>query len=150
MKTSRQNAILNLINSYEIGTQEELCDRLLKDGYKVTQATVSRDIREMKITKVVGENGKQKYVRILGGGLSKEKTVKHATFIKEAVLSVEYAVNIVVVKTSPGMAPAVGSSIDSTSSADMLGCIAGDDTVMCVMRSAEAAEAYCGKLLKLL
>ncbi len=150
MKTSRQNEILNLIDSEEITTQEELCDRLLQAGYKVTQATVSRDIRELKLTKMIGTDGKQRYVRL---GTEKQavlRDIPKISLIKSAIVSVDSTKNLIVVKTNIGMAPAVGSTIDSMEISDMLGCIAGDDTILCIMRSDNAALGLLKKINKAL
>ena len=150
MKKSRQNESLNLISSCDIGTQEELCAKLLENGIDVTQATISRDIRELKLTKVVGDNGKPKYVSIIGEALKTDKPQFNSVMMKSAILSVDYASNIIVIITNAGMAPALGSYIDSMEIPEMLGTIAGDDTLMCVVRTESEARKICAKQIMLL
>lgn len=145
MKTSRQNAILNLIDSFEIGTQEELCKKLLEEGYKITQATVSRDIRELKLTKMVSESGKQKYVRVFSDKQEKNDTNTNNTIIKEGISSVETAMNMIVVKAKPGLAPAVGSAVDAMKLPELVGSIAGDDTLLCITKTEADAESLLRK-----
>ena len=150
MKTSRQNAILDLIDSVDIATQEELCDKLLEAGFKVTQATVSRDIRELNLTKTFGEDGRQKYVRYVGGNKPAIKGTNQNALIKLSVLSVDSARNVIVVKTRVGMASAIGNAVDAMNIPEMLGSIAGDDTLMCVMRTDNDALELVKKIKKAL
>jgi transcriptional regulator of arginine metabolism len=139
MKATRHAKILELIEKYEIETQEELSDYLRREGYQVTQATVSRDIRELKLTKVAGGNGRQRYVartdsvEDLGG--------KYVRVFKEGFRSADTAGNILVVKTVSGMAMAVAAALDNMECDEIVGSIAGDDTIMCAVRTgAEAKE----------
>lgn len=147
VKVSRQAKILELITRYEIETQDELLERLVRDGYNVTQATVSRDIRELKITKVAVNGQKQKYtvLKELDDGLYE----KYVQVLKTGFLRVEQAQNIVVVKTVAGMAMAVGAALDALKIDGMVGCIAGDDTVMCAIHSTEDAMEFMEKVIKL-
>ncbi len=147
MKKRRQDVIRNLIDKYEISTQEELCDLLTEAGYKVTQATVSRDIREMKIIKLVLADGRQIYGIPASEMARDRKPEKSDRIMREIVVSIDYANNIVVIKADAGMGPAVGATIDAMEFPEMLGSIAGDDTLMCVMRSEEAA-ADLTKMIK--
>lgn len=138
MKSRRQNVILNIIESYDVETQEELIDMLRGEGFNVTQATVSRDIRELKLTKVTAENGKYKYVL---PGVKKALSASHVySTISASVISVECAMNIVVIRTYPGMAPAVAAGLDSHSIDGVVGCIAGDDTIFVAVDSVENAN----------
>lgn len=148
MKISRQSKIIELINKYDIETQEDLADRLMKDGYNVTQATVSRDIRELKLTKVAMDGGKQKYIV-----LQKTETglnEKYTRVLKDAFISMDMAQNIMVVKTVSGMAMAVAAALDALQFSSIVGCIAGDDTVMCAIRSAEDTVQVMEKLNKII
>ncbi len=132
MKSKRHAEILELIKKYDIETQEELAKRLLDAGFSVTQATVSRDIRELKLSKVAGHGGKQKYIAVasVGGNM----TDKYGRVLKEGFVSKETATNLIVVKTVSGMAMAVATAIDAMDFPGVVGCIAGDDTIMCAIR----------------
>ena len=132
MKVSRHAKIIELINQYDIETQEELADRLNQSGFKVTQATVSRDIRDLKLTKMSVDGGKQKYVIIKpeDGGM----TEKYMRVLRDGYVSMDMAQNILVIKTVSGMAMAVAAAIDAMQWKEVVGCIAGDDTIMCVMK----------------
>ena len=137
MKSVRQEKIIDIISNNEIETQEELADRLCAEGYNVTQATISRDIRELKLTKVLTESGKQKYVILQSPQYDMAK--KYERVLKDGFISVDSSMNIVVVKTISGMAMAVAAAIDGLSFEGILGSIAGDDTVMCVVKTPEKA-----------
>lgn len=147
MKVSRQSKIIELITRYEIETQDELLERLQNAGYAVTQATVSRDIRELKITKITTNGQKQKYavLKDLEDGMYE----KYVSILKTGFVSMEQAQNIVVVKTVSGMAMAVAAALDSLSLDGMAGCIAGDDTVMCAIRSNEMAISFMEQVRKM-
>jgi transcriptional regulator of arginine metabolism len=148
MKISRQSKIIELINKYDIETQEELADRLMKDGYNVTQATVSRDIRELKLTKVAMDGGRQKYIVLqkTEPGMSE----KYTRVLRDAFVSMDMAQNILVIKTVSGMAMAVAAALDALHINSIVGCIAGDDTVMCAIRTKEDTIAVMEKLSKLI
>jgi transcriptional regulator of arginine metabolism len=148
MKISRQSKIIELINKYDIETQEDLADRLMKDGYNVTQATVSRDIRELKLTKVAVDGGRQKYIVLqkTEPGMSE----KYTRVLKDGFVSMDMAQNIMVVKTVPGMAMAVAAALDALRFNSIVGSIAGDDTVMCAIRSTEETVTVMEKLNKLI
>lgn len=147
MKTKRQTKMLELIKKYEIETQEELSEYLEKEGYQVTQATVSRDIRELKLTKVAMENGRQKYVALIETG--EDLSGKYIRVFKDGFISMDMAQNILVVKTVSGMAMAVAAAIDAMGLHEIVGCIAGDDTIMCAVRSVEDTIAVMERLRKL-
>jgi transcriptional regulator of arginine metabolism len=148
MKISRQSKIIELINKYDIETQEELADRLMKDGYNVTQATVSRDIRELKLTKIAVDGGKQKYIVLQKSepGMSE----KYTRVLRDAFVSMDMAQNILVIKTVSGMAMAVAAALDALQFNSIVGCIAGDDTIMCAIRTKEDTVAVMEKLNKLI
>lgn len=147
MKIGRHTKIIELVNKNEIETQEELADLLLKAGFNVTQATISRDIRELKLTKVSGDNGKQKYIILKKpeAGLSE----KYVRVLRDGFMSMDMAQNIVVIKTISGMAMAVAAALDALQINNIVGCIAGDDTVMCAIRSVDDAIAVMEKVNKL-
>ena len=135
MKRKRQEKIIELIAMYDVETQEELADLLEKNGFRVTQATVSRDIREMKLSKISDGKGRQKYV-----ALTKEDSHlgdKFLRVLQEGFVSMDMAQNILVVKTVSGMAMAVAAAIDAMRLSEIVGSIAGDDTIMIAVRTAE-------------
>ena len=144
MKTKRQLKILEIINENLVETQEELAERLKNAGFAVTQATVSRDIRELKLTKVSDENGGQKYAV-----MSNDTLIISERFIrvfKDGVVSMDFAQNIIVIKTLTGMAMAVAAALDSMSNSEIIGSIAGDDTIFCVVKSEKHAVRLIDKL----
>lgn len=144
MKTERQNKILDLIVKKEIGTQEELLDELNKAGYHVTQATVSRDIREMNLTKVALSDGKLRYVAYRK--TEEDLSEKYNRIFKDAFLSMDTAMNMLVIRTVSGMAMAVAAALDDMEFPEIVGSIAGDDTVMCAVRSVEDTVVVMRKL----
>lgn len=148
MKVGRQSKIIELINKHDIETQEELADLLTKAGYNVTQATISRDIRELKLTKISVDDGKQKYIVLNNTetGLS-EKFVR---VLKDGFISMDMAQNIIIVKTVSGMAMAVAAALDALHIQGIMGCIAGDDTLMCVIKTTEETISVMEKLNKLI
>lgn len=138
MKASRQKKILELINRYQIETQDDLISRLMIEGYSVTQATASRDIRELQLTKVLTGKGSYRYVAPKREELVTGMKINAA--LVDSIKSVDYAQNIVVLRTLPGLAGAVAAGIDSLAIADVLGCVAGDDTIIVAARSDAAAK----------
>ncbi len=144
VKIARHAKILELIEKYDIETQDELAQKLCEEGFMVTQATVSRDIREMKLTKIATERGKQKYSVISGNDT--EITERLTRVFKEAVVKMDYAQNMIVIKTLEGMGMAVAVALDNMQNAEILGTIAGDDTVFCVVRSHNQAAMIIEKL----
>ncbi len=149
MKESRQKMIVELINEFEIETQEELSRLLLERGYVTTQATISRDIKDLNIKKIPGKNGRAKYaIPAMSGKTGPDSG--YLTAIKGTVLSVEAAENIIVVKTAAGMAMAAAAAIDSMNIEHVLGCIAGDDTIMCVVKSVTYVDNVVKELSTLL
>ena len=136
MKSDRQTAILTLIQEYEIETQEELAEKLQQAGYQVTQATVSRDIRELRLTKVVGESGRPKYAGVQPKKEdSDEHSKRYIRVLQEGFLSAQTAGNILVIKTVTGMAMK-----------EIVGCIAGDDTIFVAVHAAEQCVALREKV----
>lgn len=148
MKKKRQQKIIELIEKYEIETQEELVDRLKEEGFGTTQATMSRDVRELKLSKIAMGNGGQKYVvmqsenQLLGD--------KYVKVCKEGYISMDMAQNILVMKTVPGMAMAVAAALDAMKFKEIVGCVAGDDTIMAAVRSVDETKILIKKLKKLL
>lgn len=147
MKASRQTKIRELIQKNEIGTQEELSARLEAEGYPVTQATVSRDIRELKLTKVAITNGKQKYVVL--NDTNPDMSRKYVRVFRDGFVSMDMAQNILVIKTVSGMAMAVAAALDAMNCNEIVGSIAGDDTIMCAVRTVEDTVALMGRLRKI-
>lgn len=147
MKTKRQTKMLELIKKHNIETQEELSDYLQKEGYQVTQATVSRDIRELKLTKVAMSNGRQKYAALTEA--NEDLSEKYTRVFRDAFVSMDMAQNILVIKTVSGMAMAVAAAIDAMHLHEIVGCIAGDDTIMCAVRSVDDTIAVMIRLRKL-
>ena len=133
MKSNRQNAIIELIERFEIETQEDMISRLRALGYEVTQATVSRDIRELKLSKVLTSHGTYRYVKNRAN--HHEGNIKLNNAVVDAIVKVDYAANVVVLKTYPGLAMAVASGVDALNLDGVLGCIGGDDTIMIVTRN---------------
>ncbi|MBQ9760066.1 MAG: arginine repressor [Clostridia bacterium] len=146
MKRNRHEKLLELITQYEINTQDELIERLREHGFDVTQATVSRDIRELKILKMTTGKGSYRYV------LPKqpETTVKFSSALIDSIISVEHACNNIVLKTYPGMAQAVAVGIDRMDLHQILGSVAGDDTIIIIVRDAEAATEIANRIHDLL
>lgn len=147
MKIERHSKIVELIGRYEIETQEELAERLYEAGFRVTQATISRDIRELKLTKVQGENGRQRYMVLEGPrGTS---AIKYIRILKDGFVSMDMAQNILVIKTVSGMAMAVAAALDAIHFSEIVGCIAGDDTIMCAIRSVDDTIIVMEKIKKM-
>jgi transcriptional regulator of arginine metabolism len=148
MKYKRQQEIISLINKFSIETQEDLAKHLEELGFNVTQATISRDIKELRLVKVL-DNDKYKYVQ------SKEKSsnnmsLKLAAVFRDCVTQIDYAKNIVVIKTLNGMASGTAGAIDSMNLKEVVGTIAGDDTIFVVLRSDEAAVNFAYEQNKML
>ena len=147
MKLERHSKIVELIGKYEIETREELAEHLKQAGYKVTQATVSRDIRELKLTKVQSENGRQRYMVMQNQTAFSDKYIR---ILKDGYVSMDMAQNILVIKTVSGMAMAVAAALDEIHFHEIVGCIAGDDTIMCAVRSVDDTILLMDKLKKLI
>ena len=142
-RNARQGKILELIEKKDIETQEELVKELQNSGFEVTQATVSRDIKELGLIKISADGKRQKY--------TKERTdntvmSKFTDMFRHSVVTIDYALNIVVIKTLSGSANVAGTMVDRLKNSSVLGCVAGDDTVFAVLRDERAAEDLTQKL----
>ena len=147
MKAERQAKILDLIVKKEIGTQEELTMELERAGFVATQATVSRDIREMKLTKVAMSDGKLRYVAYRK--TEENMAEKYIRIFRDGYVSMDNAQNILVIKTVSGMAMAVAAALDHMELPEIVGSIAGDDTIMCAVRSIDDTIVIMSRLRKL-
>ncbi len=146
MKRNRQEVIKNIISTHNVETQEELLNLLIKEGFNTTQATISRDIRELNLKKVSYDGGGKKYAL---NNISESDVKDEASYIqvlKNSIVSMEYSENIVVIKTVAGMAMAVGASVDSLRIDEIMGCIAGDDTLFLAIRDKNMAEKVIGEI----
>lgn len=148
MKMERHSQIIRLINQYDIETQEELAEKLNESGFQVTQATVSRDIRELKLTKIAKAGGRSKYAVLQNP--DQEMSQKYVNVLKASFQSMDLAQNILVIKTVSGMAMAAAAALDEIRFQEIVGCIAGDNTIMCAARSADEALLLMEKIRKML
>lgn len=148
MKKSRHQKIKELVEQYEIETQEELADKLREAGYAVTQATVSRDIRELKLSKVPMGDGRQKYTILIHS--DHYLSDKYIRVLKDGFVSMDMAQNILVVKTVAGMAMAVAAAIDAMKLKEIVGSIAGDDTIMMAVRTVQDTQIVMEKIRNVL
>ena len=149
MKSQRQSKIMEIISTRNVETQEQLLAALQEAGFRGTQATISRDIKELRIVKELTSLGTYRYTaptNEVAGSFS----VRLNTIFRESVVSFDYAQNIIVVRTLPGLASAAASAIDAMNMSVVVGTLAGDDTVMIVMRDNNAAAAFCGEIQNLL
>lgn len=147
-RKDRQNMIRMLIREGQISTQDELIQKLREKGYDVTQATVSRDIKELKLIKKVGPNGKSIYC--LNTDTEGVGSAKYNAILSEAIVSVDFAENIVVIKTHSGMASAAAAAIDATDSEGVVGTLAGDDTIFVLCRDREQVRSFYENVSRLL
>ena len=149
MKNSRHTKILELIANFDVETQEDLANLLAENGHKVTQATVCRDIKELRLMKAANEHGVYKYVQ--AGSKADIAASKHQkTILTQAIQNMDYAQNIVIIKTAAGMAQAAGAVIDAMPLDGVMGSIAGDDTLLCVAKTEDAAKELTAKIRSLL
>lgn len=148
MKKNRHNQIIEIIEDYDIETQDELADRLKTNGYEVTQATISRDIRELKLSKIPTGDGKQKYVIFKQD--ESHLGDKYIRVLKDGFVSIDMAQNILVIKTVSGMAMAVAAAFDAMKMKEIVGSIAGDDTIMMAIRTVEDALIVMEKIQKMI
>ena len=135
MKSKRQAKMIEIIEQNEIETQDELAERLMEAGFVATQATISRDIRELKLTKVSDGNGKQKYVMLRTQ--DNDHVSKLEKVLRAGIIGIDTAENLVVIKTVSGVAMAVAAALDNSEIEGMAGCIAGDDTIFCAIKTKE-------------
>ena len=143
MRYSRQNKILELIGNHEIDTQEKLAELLRKSGYAVTQATVSRDIKELQLIKATASSGKYRYA--VSAGQDRPMSERFVKIFRETVQSVEHSGNIIVIKTLSGCANAAAEAIDSLRFAHILGSIAGDNTILLVADESASIAAIAAR-----
>ena len=149
MKTQRQAKIMEIISNQDVETQEQLLDALRAAGFNSTQATISRDIKELRIIKELTNFGTYRYTtstKEVSGSFS----TRLNTIFRECVTGFDYAQNLMVIKTIPGLASAAGSAIDAMNMSVVIGTLAGDDTVLVVMRDTNAAAAFYGEIKNLL
>ncbi len=149
MKSQRQAKILEIISTKNVETQEQLLDALQKEGFRGTQATISRDIKELRIVKELTNLGTYRYAAA-ANEIDSGFTARLNTIFRECVVNVDYAQNIIVIHTLPGLAQAAGSAIDAMNTNSIVGSLAGDDTVMVVMRDNHAAALFCGEIKSLI
>ena len=147
MKSGRHTKILEIIGTYAIETQDELLERLGAEGYRVTQATVSRDIKDLRLVKTLGSDGKYRYTEAQAS--SSEIRSNFDQLFLSSVVSMDLAQNIVVIKTLSGMANAVCAALDSTGNSAIVGTIAGDDTIFVACRTDEHARSLVSTLKQL-
>ena len=148
MKKDRHQKIKELVEQSEIETQEELADKLKEAGYVVTQATVSRDIRELKLSKILMGAGRQKYAVLSNN--DHYLGDKYIRVLRDGFVSMDMAQNILVIKTVSGMAMAVAAALDAMKLKEIVGSIAGDDTIMMAVRTVEDTQAVMGKIRNVL
>lgn len=149
MKAQRQTKILEIISAKDIETQEQLLRELEQAGFHSTQATISRDIKELRILKDLTSMGTYRY-SVGTKETSNAFSSKLNTIFRESVISYDYAQNIVVIKTMPSLAPAAGRAIDAMQMSVVVGTLAGDDTLLIIMRDSQAAIGFCIEIKKLL
>lgn len=148
MKRQRHEVVVDLINKYDIETQEELAAYLKEEGFEVTQATVSRDIRELKLSKIATGNGKQKYIILKSD--DSHLGDKYIRVLRDGFVSMSMAQNILVIKTVQGMAMAVAAALDAMKFPEIVGCIAGDDTIMAAIKSTDETKVVIDKINEIL
>jgi transcriptional regulator of arginine metabolism len=149
MKSQRQAKIMEIIANRNVETQEQLLALLQAEGFRGTQATISRDIKELRIVKELTGMGTYRYT-VSSNEVSGSFSNRLNTIFRECVTGFDYANNIIVIRTLPGLASAAGSAIDSMSMSMVVGTLAGDDTVMVVMRDNNSAAAFCGEIKNLI
>ena len=149
MKRTRQAKIMEIISNKNVETQEQLLQELQNAGFRSTQATISRDIKELRIIKELTSFGTYRYTTS-NGEVSTTFSSKLNTIFKECITTFDYAQNIIVIRTLPGLASAAASAIDAMNMSVVVGSLAGDDTVFIVMRDNNAAAAFCGEIHNLL
>lgn len=148
MKRQRHEVVVDLINKYDIETQEELAAYLKEEGFEVTQATVSRDIRELKLSKIATGSGKQKYIILKND--DSHLGDKYIRVLRDGFVSMNMAQNILVIKTVQGMAMAVAAALDAMKFPEIVGCIAGDDTIFAAIKSTDETRVVMDKINEIL
>ena len=148
MKSQRHARILELVSKYEIETQEDMMSRLQSEGFKVTQATVSRDLKELKLTKTLTARGTYRYA--VNTARQHTGSMKLNNAMVDSIIQVDYSLNNVVIKTYPGLANAVASGVDALNMHSILGCVAGDDTLIIITRDEESSAELSETLTELM
>ena len=148
VRKSRQNMILSLIENESVSTQDELIYKLKEHGYDVTQATISRDIKELKLIKKIGKSGKSVYA--VNSHENDVLISKYNAILTESLISTDYAMNTCVIKTHVGMANAACASIDATHWEGVVGTLAGDDTIFVLCRDEQSAKKFSDHLRKMI
>ena len=149
MKAKRQGEILSIIASSSIETQEQLLEQLRCRGIEATQATISRDIKELHLVKELTGKGSYRYALSAQTGAA-DTTGRFQTIFREGVVSYDYAQNLVVDKTMPGLGSAAGAALDGMDIPDLVGSLAGDDTVLLIMHTTEHARNFCATIREML
>lgn len=149
MKAKRQAKIMEIISTSNVETQEQLLQALQEAGFTSTQATISRDIKELRIVKELTSFGTYHYTSA-SRELPSTFSERLNTIFRECVTSFDYAQNIIVIHTLPGLANAAASALDAMNMSVVLGTLAGDDTVMVIMRDTNAAATFCGEIKSLI
>ena len=149
MKSKRQAKIMEIIATRNVETQEQLLAELEKEGYRGTQATISRDIKELRIVKELTSLGTYRYTST-ASEVSGSFSSRLNTIFRECVIGFDYAQNIIMIRTLPGLASAAASAVDAMNLSSVVGSLAGDDTVMIVMRDNNAATAFCSEIKSLI
>jgi len=149
MKSQRQAKIIEIISTRNVETQEQLLAALQKEGFRGTQATISRDIKELRIVKELTNLGTYRYT-VSSNEVSSSFSAKLNTIFRECITGCDYAQNIIVIRTLPGLASAAGSAIDAMNMSLVVGTLAGDDTAIVVMRDQNAAAAFCSEIQNLI
>ena len=145
MKNDRQDRILSIIAQEPIETQDQLIRRLAEQGVVSTQATISRDIKQLHLIKQPTGGGRYRYA-VSEQSSKINVSDRLRTILRESILSTDYAKNLIVIKTMPGLAAGAGAAFDGMDIPSMLGCLAGDDTVLIIMRDTDAARDFCGEI----
>ena len=149
MKSQRQAKIIEIISNRNVETQEQLLTLLQDEGFRATQATISRDIKELRIVKELTSLGAYRYT-VANSEVPSTFSTRLNTIFRECVTGFDYAQNIIIIRTLPGLASAAGSAIDAMNMSMVVGSLAGDDTVMIVMRDNNSAAAFCGEIKNLI
>lgn len=149
MKSQRQAKIIEIISTRNVETQEQLLAALQQEGFRGTQATISRDIKELRIVKELTSMGTYRYTTS-SGDVPGSFSSRLNTIFRECVTGFDYAQNIIVIRTMPGLASAAGAAVDAMNMSVVVGTLAGDDTLMVVMRDNNAAAAFCGEIKSLI
>lgn len=150
MKKNRLEKVIEIINTHEVETQDELIEYLRREGFDVTQATVSRDIRELKLVKVTTGRGSYRYVMPRSEGDSIKSSLHISSALAETITKVESAMNLIMLHTYPGMASAIAAEVDHLHHSKIMGCIAGDDTVLIATYDPDGASLVSNQIKEMI